>query len=389
MIILDHPYVSKFLEETLIRTQIPVLRNEATRELGLSDQLNYLSDAAFVAEAQKHPSPLIYTNSENPIEWITNHLQFTGLPHHIQNFKDKVRFRELIKGMYPNFYFREIAFHDLDSIDVHTLPLPCIIKPSIGFFSIGVYVINSRAEWPQILHQLKRDVTDRQGLYPNEVINTTNFILEEIISGDEFAIDVYYNREGQPVILNILQHLFSSDEDVSDRVYLTSREIMKTWLKPFQAFLRQLGEVAALSNFPMHIEVRVDQNQHIVPIEVNPMRFAGWCVTDLAWYAYGINVYESFFQQQEPDWAKILKSSSSDLYSMVVADLPKDIPADDIEAIDYERFQAHFEDPLELRQIDYKKHGVFAFIYARTSYHNRKLLEDILQSDLKEFLILK
>ncbi len=389
MIILDHPYVSKFLEETLIRTQIPVLRNEATRELGLSQQLNYLNDAAFVAEAQKHPSPLIYTNSENPIEWISRYLQFTGLPRHIQNFKDKVRFRELIKEMYPNFYFREIAFHDLDSIDINTLPLPCIIKPSIGFFSIGVYVINSKTEWPQILHQLKRDVADRQGLYPNEVINTTNFILEEIISGDEFAVDVYYNREGQPIILNILQHLFSSDEDVSDRVYLTSREIMKTWLKPFQAFLRQLGEVAGLSNFPMHIEVRVDENQRIVPIEVNPMRFAGWCVTDLAWYAYGINVYECFFQQTEPDWPNILKSSSSDIYSMVVADLPKDIHADDIEAIDYERFQAHFEDPLELRKIDYKKHGVFAFQYARTSHHNRKLLEDILQSDLKEFLILK
>jgi hypothetical protein len=389
MIILDHPYVSKFLEETLIRTQIPVLRNEATRELGLSQQLNYLNDAAFVAEAQKHSSPLIYTNSENPIEWISRHLQFTGLPRHIQNFKDKVRFRELIKGMYPNFYFREIAFNDLDSIDVNTLPLPCIIKPSIGFFSIGVYVINSKSEWPQILHQLERDVASRQGLYPNEVIDTTNFILEEIISGDEFAVDVYYNREGQPIILNILQHLFSSDEDVSDRVYLTSREIMKTWLKPFQAFLRQLGEVAGLSNFPMHIEVRVDENQRIVPIEVNPMRFAGWCVTDLAWYAYGINVYECFFEETEPDWTNILKSSNNDLYSMVVADLPKDIHADDIEAIDYERFQAHFEDPLELRKIDYKKHGVFAFIYARTSYHNRKLLEDILQSDLKEFLILK
>jgi hypothetical protein len=342
-----------------------------------------------VAEAQKHSSPLIYTNSENPIEWISRHLQFTGLPRHIQNFKDKVRFRELIKGMYPNFYFREIAFNDLDSIDVNTLPLPCIIKPSIGFFSIGVYVINSKSEWPQILHQLERDVASRQGLYPNEVIDTTNFILEEIISGDEFAVDVYYNREGQPIILNILQHLFSSDEDVSDRVYLTSREIMKTWLKPFQAFLRQLGEVAGLSNFPMHIEVRVDENQRIVPIEVNPMRFAGWCVTDLAWYAYGINVYECFFEETEPDWTNILKSSNNDLYSMVVADLPKDIHADDIEAIDYERFQAHFEDPLELRKIDYKKHGVFAFIYARTSYHNRKLLEDILQSDLKEFLILK
>ncbi|GAO31620.1 hypothetical protein JCM15548_14000 [Geofilum rubicundum JCM 15548] len=176
MIILDHPYVSKFLEETLIRTQTPVLRNAATRELGLSDQLNYLSDAAFVAEAQKHPSPLIYTNSENPIEWISNHLQFTGLPRHIQNFKDKVKFRELIKGMYPNFYFREIAFKDLDSIDIQTLPLPCIIKPSVGFFSIGVYVINSRAEWPQILQQLKRDVADRQAYTPmKSLILPTSF----------------------------------------------------------------------------------------------------------------------------------------------------------------------------------------------------------------------
>lgn len=149
-----------------------------------------------------------------------------------------------------------------------------------------------------------------------------------------------------------------------------------------------MGDLIELRGFPMHIEFRVDSNNHIIPIEVNPMRFAGWCVTDIAWYAFGINVYEFFLEQKQPDWNVILKDKNDDIFSMVVADLPKDIPVDNIKKIDYEKFRTYFEDPLELRKIDYKKHGVFAFQFARTSYKNRKLLEDILQSDLKEFLIL-
>jgi hypothetical protein len=91
MIILDHPYVSGILEDTIFRNQYPVLNNPAARELNLRPDLPFLSDEAFVAAIKTSDFPLVYANSENAIEWITHHLDFTPLPALILNFKDKTR----------------------------------------------------------------------------------------------------------------------------------------------------------------------------------------------------------------------------------------------------------------------------------------------------------
>jgi hypothetical protein len=387
MIILDHPFVSEFLEKTIIKNKFPVLKNQATRELQLNSEISYVSDKEFVDRVKSEAVPLVYSNSENAIAWITQNLYFTDLPKHISNFKDKVKFRKLIQKMYPDFFFKEVAFDQLDTINVEELPFPLIVKPAVGFFSIGVHVINGSREWKPTIDQLKNEMHTRGRNFPGEVIDSSSFILEEIIPGDEYAVDVYFDKDGTPIVLNILKHLFSSAEDVSDRVYVTSRQIIEEYLSSFHEFLASLGNLSRLKGFPMHIEFRVDKTGNIAPIEVNPMRFAGWCVTDIAWYAFGINVYEYFFQQKRPDWESILKEMNDDTYSIVVADLPPNVPVDQIKSIDYEKFQAHFQDPLELRKIDFRKHGVFAFQFARTSPENIGLLDHILRSDLEEFLI--
>lgn len=62
--------------------------------------------------------------------------------------------------MYPNFYFKEIQIANIDNISFDELPLPFIIKPSTGFFSMGVYKVNNKVEWEQtkknILVEIKK-----------------------------------------------------------------------------------------------------------------------------------------------------------------------------------------------------------------------------------------
>ena len=388
MLILDKPYVSKFLEDTILEMDLPVLKNGAVGEFGL-DKVNALEAEEFVNKIKGDKEALIYSNSENPINWITNNLSFTDLPENISLFKDKVKFRELLKNMYPDFFYKEVSFDELEDLDISGIEHPFIIKPSIGFFSMGVYKVSSASEWGQVLDKLKNEVENMGDNYPLEVINANKFIIEENIEGEEFAIDIYYNDKGKPVILNILKHIFSSGEDVSDRVYISSKEIIEEYHDLFLGFLSEMGKLVYLKNFPMHVECRVDEEGKIAPIEVNPMRFAGWCTTDIAYYAYGINVYEYYFKQKDPDWVEILKGKEDKIYSIVVADLPKDIELDDIEEVDYDKFISYFENPLEMRKIDYMKHGVFAFLFSETSSENWGELEDILKSDLKEYLRLK
>jgi hypothetical protein len=42
--------------------------------------------------------------------------------------------------------------------------------------------------------------------------------------------------------------------------------------------LSKIGKELHLKNFPAHAEVRIDENK-IIPIEVNPLRFGGFCTT--------------------------------------------------------------------------------------------------------------
>jgi hypothetical protein len=389
MIILDQPFVSKQLQNTIIKNNFPVLVNTKPEQFELPEGTNLLNSQALVEAMKNNSNQPVYCNSENSINWILNNLAFTELPKRINLFKDKVAFRKLIRPLYPEFYFEEIAFNDLEKLEVTKLAKPFIIKPSVGFHSTGVYKVHSNEEWPKVLLAIREEIARVKDVYPVEVMNASQFIVEEHIDGDEYAMDVYYNNEGKPVILNILKHIFASEDDVSDRLYITSAAIIKTYHPLFLDMLQKIGEITSLRNFSAHIELRVDSQQRVVPIEVNPMRFAGWCTTDVAGYAYGINTYEYYLNQQEPDWDKIIEEKSGKIYSLIVADIPKHIDREKIESIDYDRFLSLFKRPLEIRKINYKKYPIMAFLFTEADSNDWEEVHKILKVDFADYIKLK
>lgn len=387
MILLDKPFVSEFLAETIEQNDYPVVGTEVARELGFDGQSYLISEELAVRKAQSASHPLLYTPSENAIGWIGRNLAFTGLPEKIDLFKDKAKFRELIRPIYPDFYFRAVQLEALRELSPSDMPMPFIIKPCVGFFSMGVHRVSDPADWDRTVTAIESEIREVSHLYPVEVMNTASFIIEQCIEGEEFAFDAYFDAEGQPVILNILQHIFSSDIDVSDRVYISSKEIIEDNLEEFTGFLRKIGELSEVRNFPVHVEVRRDAGGALFPIEINPMRFGGWCSTaDLAGFAYGFNPYEYYFGQERPDWTKLLKDKEGKLYSLVVLDNSTGVDGSRITSFDYSRLLERFEKPLELRKIDHREYPVFGFVFTETRKENFSELEDILKSDLKEFI---
>jgi hypothetical protein len=389
MFILEAPYVSDFLKQTILDRQVPVLDNAmASKRLG--DSASQLCQAeAFATQATATHDLRLYSNSENAIDWIATHLAQTDLPEKIALFKDKIRFRELIRDMNPDYFFRGVPFEDLDTVDPTTLPKPFIIKPAVGFFSLGVHKVHTNEDWPGTLKTIKSEVSHIQKQYPEQVLSLERFIIEDCIEGEEFAVDVYFGSDGAPVILNILGHLFASANDVSDRVYLTSATIIRTWLDRFTDYLAEIGTRAKLTHFPAHVELRVDQRGRIMPIEVNPMRFAGWCVADLTFHAYGFNPYAYYLDSLKPDWETILKKRRGKVVGVVVADLPADVDASTIVSVDYEAFAGRFTKPLELRRIDFSEYPAFAFLFAEVPEKDLSEFRALLHSDLKEFLEIK
>lgn len=387
MFFVDKPYVSDFFKQTIKENTIPVVNTASAKELALHDGTTLISEEQAIDMARTQENPRIYTTSENAIGWIAEHLPFTDLPAKMKLFKDKVAFRELTRPLFPDFQFRAVRVDALNTVQFDTLPLPFIIKPAVGFFSMGVYKVSSRTEWMATIEAISAEMAQVKNLYPEEVLNTGAFIIEQCIEGEEFAVDAYFDAAGEPVILNILRHTFASEVDVSDRVYTTSKAIIEENLAEFTAFIGEIGRLAGVKNFPVHVELRRGSDGVLLPIEVNPMRFGGWCTTaDMTFFAYGFNPYITYYKQQKPDWDTLLADKAGKLFSIIVLDNSTGLAADAIASFDYDKLMAGFERPLILRKIDYHQYPVFGFLFAETHADNFAELRNILISDLHEFV---
>ncbi len=184
--------------------------------------------------------------------------------------------------------------------------------------------------------------------------------------------------------MNIFKHPFNSDGDVSDRIYLTSKNIIRENLSEFQTLLAEIGKNLCFKNFPVHIEVRKRSDGMIIPIEANPMRFAGWCTTDTMYYAYGINPYEYFENNLKPDWNKIFEQVSDDVFYFAMAETPSDIDKNNIK-FDYDKFMSEFSNILEFRKIDYKNKPLFAIWFG--SVKNENEINKILSIKTSDYVI--
>ncbi len=385
MILIDKPYASPFLINTLIKNQWPVVDTPSAREVIQSGEINWIDPEKACKQIIESPSSPLYSNSENALEWVEKNLKETGFYKFSNLFKDKYKFREILSQIYPDFQFLKVKLNELNTLKEETLPYPFVIKPSIGFFSVGVHVVRNSEEWNQAKKELLN--ADFAGLFPENVLDTSYFIIEEMITGEEFAVDFYYNENGEPVILNITKHLFASETDTSDRVYFTSKEIILENEPKIKEFLNRMGKIIDIKNFPAHAEIRITPENKIIPIEINPLRFGGWSTTaEIPGLGIGFNVYEAYFNRILPDWDQIYKGKEDKVYSIVLLDNSSGIPASEILSFDYEKLAADFENPIKIRKFDIHHAPVFGFLFTETPKNNMDELYQILQSDLKKYI---
>ncbi len=399
MFILDKPYVSKYLEDTALKNGYPVLKNAPADDLELNQDLNFYCEGYAVNQIKESKNPLIYCNSENAIDWIAKNLEFTDIPRQIALCKDKFEFRKLISKIYPDFYFKEISLDEIEMLEASSLKFPLVLKPKVGFLSFGVYPVYNEADWKNVVKIIRADIKKYEKIFPKSVVNTSSFIIEEMIEGDEFAVDVYFDTAGAPVILNIYKHPFVSKDDVSDRLYYTSKKIIKEYLERFTKLFEKIGAAMGLKNFPCHIELRADEKAAI-PIEINPMRFAGWCLCDLAHYAFNINPYVYYFEQKRPCWDEILSKMDDGLYCFTIGD---NQGIENIKDVDYDAYADFLTTPdavasisgiqdsktprgelFELRKIDYKNFPIFALVFIKLP--NESAVFKILKADFGKYI---
>ncbi|MED3763296.1 ATP-grasp domain-containing protein [Ureibacillus terrenus] len=134
-------------------------------------------------------------------------------PDSVQNrwakqLKDKGIFRQILSKMYPDYFYKVVNLDELYKIPVEDIPFPVVIKPSKGYSSVGVYKVKNAEEWRAALEKLSVDMLLIKNIYDKEVINGESVLIEKWVFGEEYAVDGYYDHDGNPVILNIFKHLF-------------------------------------------------------------------------------------------------------------------------------------------------------------------------------------
>lgn len=388
MIIIDEPYVSPYLVDVILKSQYEILDTPNARKLIQKDGLNWIDTNSAIEKIKAYPDTRIYSNSENALSWLDEHLPQHRLSTQIPILKDKNKFRSYLKSIYPEFFFETVLLEDIKSLKIDRLPMPFVIKPSIGFFSIGVHIIKSKTDWAEAKEALQMDKL--KSMFPANVLDTSTFLIEEYIEGEEYAIDYYYDGEGNAVVLNVLHHVFSSGTDTSDRVYRTSKETITTHAHRLEEFLTTVGQGLELRNFPAHAEVRIEDSGHIVPIEINPLRFGGWCTTgDQLGISLGFNSYDCFFQNEKPNWDAIFKGKEDKTYSIIILNNNSGIDPNDIKRFDYDKLSLDVENTLLIRKLDINHYPVFGFVFAEHSPSRLDELTELLVSDLKSYIELK
>lgn len=381
MIVLDEPYVSQPLLEWLEASGHPVLDNAYAHSVGGNRRLNYASAAE--AARRIDAGERVCTNSENALSWILSNSHNESLSRAVALFKDKARMREILRDLDPGLFFRRCDAAALASLDFESIPKPFVLKPSVGFGSMGVYVVSESAEWDAALADIDRNARIWRERYPESVVDTQEFVLEGYLEGTEYALDVFFDEDGAAHMLNVFRHDFADPEDTSDRMYVTSAHIVREMSPFFEEWLNQVNERVGARSFPVHVEVRVS-NGHASPIEFNPLRFAGLGSTDLSLFAYGFRTYEAFLENKMPNFEKAFAGKAGKVYSMSLLNPPAD--ADLFAPFDYDALCARFSHVLEMRRFDVKRFGAYGFLFLEVDERHAEELEYLKTTDLREFI---
>lgn len=381
MIILEKPFVSEPLVNYLEESGLPVLRNEMAELLVKQGRrLNLLGDKEFVAKYNE--TGKLYAVSENALVWLYANMPDSELVEKVKIVKDKAAFRRICQKIFPDFFYKEVKMSELRSLNPDDLPMPFVLKPSVGFLSVGVYIVRNKKEWSDALDDIDRNFAKQCAVFPDTVVKSENFVLEYFIQGEEYAVDAYYDKDGKPNIINIFHHIFKNETDVSDRLYCMSKEIFESNYGPFNQFLVELNGVLGLRNFPMHVEFRVDKNNgRAIPIEVNPLRFAGMCLNDLTRHTCGMLPVQAFFEGTHPDYATMWNGIEEDVFSFIVLDKPYETT----KALDFEKIKNHYHGVVETRDIKNPAMSVWGFLFMKTDKEHRAELNEILNDDLIGF----
>ncbi len=180
---------------------------------------------------------------------------------------------------------------------------------------------------------------------------------------EEYVCDAYFDANGEPVVLGIYAHPFLNEVDFRDIVYYTSQDIMRKMLPLIEKSLSKLANQTDLKNLPLHAKFKLKEN-HLNLTEVNLGSFGSFSISDLLFFAFGINPYKQYFIGLKPDWEGLPHLAGDDIFFRVLGRLQSAVRAG--KKPDHELFADTFENLVGYCKLDPERYPAFSIAFGKT-----------------------
>ena len=326
----------------------------------------------------------LYVPSETALSTVLDKLDDLDAKRGILMLKDKYKCREALSDMYPDFYFRKCGILDLFEMDPPHKKIA--IKPQRGFFGTGVRFADIDSDMTAIAEQVTNDIKSNGRFFPESVLSTQDILLEEYVEGEEYAVDMFYDSNGNAEIMNIYHHPEPAIKEYAHLMYYSNKELFDRYLEEFTILFKELGKHMNLVNFPIHAEFK-RSHERFIPIEFNPMRYGGFGLADLGFLSYEKQAISCYFQNSHVDWQQIWNSRQERNYAFVLAYNGKDVDISTQKPL-HKSFRQHlnrYASVMDYVQLDHQSNPVFAIAYVQTDDYQQ--LMELLNTDFNDFFI--
>ena len=317
--------------------------------------------------------------SESSIDIVMSRMLDDDRKKAMEVLKDKFAFRKILTAIYPDYQYKHIKIETIKSLNITK---KAVIKPLKGCFGTAVRVIDSDTNCNDLFNELKADLDKNGAVFSDTVLSKNDFIIEDFISGQEYAVDMFYDAEGKPHIVNIYHHPMPREEAYLHVIYCTSRDIFNRIYDKAIAFFTELNKILNVTNFLIHSEFRLD-DEVLMPIEMNSMRFGGMGLGNMVYHSLGINPYVYFAQNKSPNWTKIWANYPTDIFAYFIAYNGKSVDKTLFKP-NIEQLKKEFTTLLLDKIFDYKTQLAFGIFIIKEDAENLKKLLNIEFDDFFE-----
>ncbi len=302
--------------------------------------------------------------SETSIELISNRID-ANRANAILKLKDKFAFRQILSEIYKDYQYSTIKAKDIENLSISQ---KMVIKPIKGCFGTAVRIIEPNTDFKKLSTDLNKELLKNGSVFSESVLSKDDFIVEQYIGGEEYAVDMFYNAKGEPCIVNIYHHPMPHNEAYLHMIYYSSKEVFDKIYDKAKTFFTELNKILGVTNFAMHSEFKMNE-QDLVPIEINSMRFGGMGLGNLVYHALGVNPYMYYLNDTEPDWQSIWNKNETDIFTFFIAYNAEKKSVSEFKP-NREKLKQQFTQVLLEYPFDYQKQLAFAIYCLRETKEN-------------------